>query len=46
MVETLNPAAERIFGYTAPKFGRNVSMLMPEPYRWNMTAIWIISQDR
>src|SRR5206468_3870512 len=33
IIQTINPATERIFGYTGAEIiGRNVNMLMPAPY--------------
>jgi PAS domain S-box-containing protein len=34
IVDSLNPAAEKLFGYTRPEvLGKNVKMLMPPPYK-------------
>src|ERR1043166_4673399 len=34
IIETVNPAVEKMFGYTANELGgKNVSVLMPSPYR-------------
>ena len=34
MIESINPATQRLFGYSAAELiGSNVSILMPSPYR-------------
>lgn len=36
IIESFNPAAKNIFGYTADEvIGKNIKMLMPEPYKNN-----------
>ena len=36
LVQSFNPASEKMFGYTAEEIiGQNIRMLMPEPYRKN-----------
>ena len=39
VIESVNPAALRLFGYTHDELvGRNVSVIMPDPYRTNHDA--------
>ncbi len=34
IIQTVNPAVEKLFGYKSDElFGKNISLLMPEPYR-------------